>query len=157
MRSPLIPVASCFALGILLAHAAQFSPSSTQYWISALCAGGGVCLLLGLIILRPHPGPTDKASSEGRAYSRRAAAADIPGAGKHTTRDKGQVQLAPERNLRQTVCGVLALAGFVFAGAAAFPLLSIRFPPNHVSRLQSLGIDSSQPLSVVSSDPTLRR
>jgi competence protein ComEC len=147
MRSPLIPVASCFALGILLAHAAQFSPSSTQYWISVLCAGGGVCLLLGLIILRSHPGPPDKASSEARAYSRGAAAADIPSAGKHTTRT-GQVQVASERHLRQTVCGVLALTGFVFAGAAAFPLLSIRFPPNHVSRLQSLGIDSSQPLSV---------
>ena len=39
-----------------------------------------------------------------------------------------------------TVCEVCALAGFVFGGSAAGRLFEIRFPPNHIRHLESLGI-----------------
>ena len=37
-------------------------------------------------------------------------------------------------------------AGFVAVGAAASPLFELRFPPNHVSHLEDLGVDLGDPL-----------
>ena len=54
------------------------------------------------------------------------------------------------RTRRQLVATVLALAGFVFAGAAGMRLFEFRFPPSHVSHLGGYvgtwGIDLSQPV-----------
>jgi len=49
-----------------------------------------------------------------------------------------------------------ATAGFVLAGAAATLLFNFRFPPRHVSHLESWGIDPSRPVEVAGvllSDP----
>ena len=40
------------------------------------------------------------------------------------------------------------LAGFVLSGAAAALLFSLRFPPNHVSHLESWGIDTTRPVEL---------
>src|SRR5947207_5193671 len=54
------------------------------------------------------------------------------------------------RTRRQLVATVLALAGFVLAGAAGMRLFEFRFPPSHVSHLGSYletgGLDLSQPV-----------
>jgi len=41
---------------------------------------------------------------------------------------------------------LLLFAGFVAVGAAASPLFELRFPPNHVSHLEALGVDLGDPL-----------
>jgi len=41
---------------------------------------------------------------------------------------------------------LVALAGFLFAGASAGGLFQYRFPPNHVSRLAALGVDLREPI-----------
>ncbi len=46
------------------------------------------------------------------------------------------------------VSAILALAGFVAAGAAASRTFEVRFPPNHVRYLQSLGVDLADPIRV---------
>jgi competence protein ComEC len=44
------------------------------------------------------------------------------------------------------ISSLLALLGFVAAGAAASLLFPFRFPPNHVSRLARMGIDLTDPV-----------
>lgn len=46
------------------------------------------------------------------------------------------------------VSALLALAGFVFAGATAVRLFDFRFPLDHLSHLESWGIDLSQPVQL---------
>jgi competence protein ComEC len=106
MASILLALASCFALGILLASPGRASHSGSGATdviavIPVLLALAGFCMLAGLIAVRA-------------------------------------------KWLR--VAGLLALMGFVFAGATAARLFEFRFPPNHVSHLESRGIDLTQPV-----------
>lgn len=95
MKSPLLVLASCFALGILLARLGHaWTPG-----IALLAAGG--CLLFGLFALR-----------------------------------RGWHGLS----------SILALVGFVAAGTLAAQLFEQRFPPNHISRVATLGIDLEDPV-----------
>ncbi|MGH9406243.1 MAG: ComEC/Rec2 family competence protein [Terriglobia bacterium] len=55
--------------------------------------------------------------------------------------------LSVRRN-RLFVAGVLVLAGFAFAGAAALRLFQNRFPADHISRLGSWGLRLDRPLLV---------
>ena len=60
------------------------------------------------------------------------------------------------RSQREGVAAFGVLAGFVFAGAASAVLFSYRFPPNHLSHLQSWGVDLDRPIEfegIVLSDP----
>ncbi|HXJ92119.1 MAG TPA: ComEC/Rec2 family competence protein [Terriglobia bacterium] len=60
------------------------------------------------------------------------------------------------RARREVVAAFVVLAGFVFAGAASAALFNDRFPPTHLSNLESWGIDLSRPLDLegtVLSDP----
>jgi len=54
--------------------------------------------------------------------------------------------LAALRKDRRRTASLLALIGFVAAGAAAARLFEVRFPPNHVRYLESWGIDPSDPV-----------
>jgi competence protein ComEC len=97
MRSPLLVLAACFALGVAVAR-----PDHT--WvpgIPSLVGTAAVCLLAGLLTLR------------GRW---------------------------------QRVSSLLALAGFVAAGAVAAQLFEHRFPPSHISRLTQFGVDLEDPV-----------
>jgi len=60
------------------------------------------------------------------------------------------------RARREAVAAIVVLAGFITAGAAAAGLFSFRFPSNHLSNLESWGIDLSRPVvldGIVASDP----
>jgi competence protein ComEC len=97
LKSPVLVLASAFALGIVLA-----GPRTASWWvISALLGSASLCLLAGLAALC-------------RGWSR--------------------------------ITALLALLGFVAAGAAASFLFPFRFPANHVSRLAALGVDLSDPV-----------
>ncbi|HEY6291510.1 MAG TPA: ComEC/Rec2 family competence protein, partial [Terriglobia bacterium] len=52
------------------------------------------------------------------------------------------------RARREGWAAFAAMTGFVFAGAAAALLFSFRFPPHHVSHLESWGVDSGRPVQV---------
>ena len=90
MKDPLLWLACCFALGIVVARRGHFPLLHATGGIPFTLLAASLCLLAGLIALR--------------------------GGGE------------------RTAVG-LALAGFVFAGAAAAMLFELRFPPNHVSHL----------------------
>lgn len=95
MKSPLLILGSCFALGILLARPGHaWTPG-----IFLLAAG--MCLLAGLIALR-----------------------------------RGWHGLS----------SLLVLVGFVAAGALAAQLFEQRFPPHHISRITTLGVDLEDPV-----------
>jgi competence protein ComEC len=49
---------------------------------------------------------------------------------------------------RETFAGVLALGGFILAGAAAARLFEFRYPPQHVSHLEDLGLDLRDPVRI---------
>jgi competence protein ComEC len=95
-KAPLAALAASFALGILWAHSARATVGVAWFLASA-----GVCLLVGLILLRS-------------GWQRTAV--------------------------------WFALAGLVPTGVAAARLYERRFPPNHVSHLESLGVDLSDPV-----------
>ena len=92
MRSPLLVLAACFALGIVAAHHTHAWAPGVPY----LLVTSAACLLVGLLTLRAK---------------------------------------------WQRIPPVLALVGFVVAGAVAAQLFEHRFPPNHIARLRQLGID----------------
>ncbi len=97
LRSPLLVLAGCFALGIFLARPGHLKALSAPL----VFGSAGVILLIGLIALR----------------------------------------------LRfEAVSFLLALAGFVGAGATTARLFEMRFPPNHASRLAELGVDLLDPV-----------
>src|SRR5215472_4794644 len=52
------------------------------------------------------------------------------------------------RARREVFATFLTLAGFVLAGAASAALFSLRFPPNHLSNLESWGIDANRPMNL---------
>jgi predicted membrane metal-binding protein len=97
MKSPLLVLASCFALGILLTPPGHWKFLS----LPLLLASAGVSMYAGLTALQ--------AGWRGVSW-------------------------------------IFALIGFLFAGGATARLFEIRFPPNHVSHLESLGIDVSEPV-----------
>jgi competence protein ComEC len=92
MKSPLLALAACFALGIVVARP-EWGWVSGPTW---LLVAAGACLVAGVVILRV-----------------------------------GVLRIS----------FLLALAGFVAAGAAASRLFENRFPPYHVSHLARLGVD----------------
>jgi len=97
MKSPLLVLATCFALGIVVAQPGRAWCPGVPF----LLASAGGCLLVALIALRAG---------------------------------------------WQRIPLLLALAGFVAAGAAAGRLFEVRFPPSHVSRLAELGVDLADPV-----------
>ena len=106
MKSILLALAGCLALGILLAAPGRgfYTNSGGPDLIVAipvLLGLGGICMLAGLLALRA-------------------------------------------KWLR--VAGWLAFLGFIFAGATAARLFPFRFPPNHISHLESWGIDLRRPV-----------
>src|SRR5438477_9800584 len=134
MKSPLLPLAACFGFGILLARPQHLAIPEALLRIPALLAAGAACLLAGLISLRIHSG--------GRRQSPSNPTNSRPIAGEGGTVTDGNVSRATplQQGKWLTVCEVCALAGFVFGGSAAGRLFEIRFPPNHISHLESLGI-----------------
>lgn len=96
MKSPLLGLAACFALGIALEPS---KPASVPG--APLVAGCAVCLFAGLVAL----------------------CAD-----------------------QRTLSFLLALIGFVTAGASAARLFDFRFPPRHVSHLAIRELEPSEPL-----------
>jgi len=99
VKNPLLWLACCFALGIVVARpdqSGQFPALHAARSIPFTLLAGSLCLLAGLIALRQR---------------------------------------------RQRTAAGLALAGFVFAGAAAAMLFEFRFPPNHASHF-SYGAES---------------
>src|SRR5579863_8535788 len=60
-------------------------------------------------------------------------------------RPDGRQTLAPRRRV---ACGVLVLAGFALAGAAASALFEYRFPPGDASRWEALGVDVRRPVEL---------
>ena len=101
MKSPLLALAACFALGIALGRTIEPLRSAPLRSLPLLLGGAAACLLVGLLALR-----------------------------------------APWT----AVSTLLAFAGFALAGAAAARLFEFRFPSNHLSHLESRGIDVSQPV-----------
>ena len=128
-RSPLLILAACFALGIALARAGG-AYSTIPYLLVAASA----CLLAGLLLLRRVPAAT---------------VGPIP----FSTPDRtpmGDGDLVPTSaksfDRPRLASGLIVLAGFVFAGAAASLLFALRFPPHHASHLQSFGLDLKKPV-----------
>ena len=97
MKSPLLPVAASFGLGILLVDPGH----AHGFVLGALPVGVGVCLLAGLLLLRAG---------------------------------------------WERVSLLLALLGFLAAGASAGCLFEYRFSPNHVSMLALQGVDVQDPI-----------
>ncbi len=114
MKSPLLALACCFALGIALARPKQPPTFDIVTSIAVFLVSSSACLLVGLIILGDHPRPA--------------------GAGKDHP-------YGPSAR-RRAASWALALAGFVLAGAAAAQLFEFRFPPNHISHLATWRVDS---------------
>ncbi len=128
-RSPFLSLAACFALGIVLARAGGAFSS-----ISFLLVSASVCLLAGLLLLR-RVSPATVGLVLVNA-PKRISAADIEAAQTNTR----------SANWPRLVCGFMALAGFIFAGAASSLLFELRFPPYHASHLQSFGLDLRNPV-----------
>jgi ComEC/Rec2-related protein len=113
MKSPLLTVAVCFALGVWIAHAPVFTSPLPVEVISVLIGGSAAMLGFGLANLWWH--------WRGGAGGRDGA---------------------------PWLATLLMLAGFVGAGASASRLFDVRFPREHVSHLESSGVDVSKPLDV---------
>jgi len=97
VKSPLVALAGCFALGIFLVRPERSGAATIPWFLVSAAA----CLLAGLLLLRAG-------------------------------------WLWPSL--------LLALSGFVFAGAAAAQLFELRFPPHHIRYLEALGVDLNAPV-----------
>lgn len=91
------------------------------------------CFALGIAVARPEHTPTRDIISSVPVFLASAGVFLLAG-------------LATLRAGWRRASWLLALAGFVLAGAAAVRLFPVRFPANHVSHLETLGVDPEDPV-----------